>query len=159
VNSQIISTSGASAGIGFAVSSNTVRRVVPELISRGYFPHPWLGLDSVSLTPSAASALRQAGADVPVDEGLLVIDVSSGGPAAKAGIRGGSRTVRLGRYRVPVDGDIIIALAGQAVSDLQDLTLYLEGETEIGDTIELTIIRDGKQLLVPVRLEEQPRAG
>jgi S1-C subfamily serine protease len=159
VNSQIISTSGASAGIGFAVSANTLRRVVPELITRGYFPHPWLGLDSVSLTPSTSAALRQAGADVPVDEGLLIIDVTSGGPAAKAGLRGGSRTARIGRYRVPVDGDIIVALGGEAVTDLQDLTLYLERETDIGDTIELTIIRDGKELRVPVRLEEQPREG
>ncbi len=157
VNSQIISTSGASAGIGFAVSSNTVRRVVPQLIAQGYFAHPWLGLDSVSLTASMALALRQAGADVPVDQGLLVTDVAVGGPAAKAGIRSGSRTARLGRYRVVVDGDIIIALDGEPVSDLQDLTLYLEGETAIGDTIVLTILRDGQELSIPVTLAEQPR--
>jgi S1-C subfamily serine protease len=159
VNSQIISTSGSSAGIGFAVSSNTVRRVVPQLISLGYFPHPWLGLDSVSLTSSTTAALRQAGADVPVDQGLLVINVTAGGPAAKAGIRGGSRTARLGRYRVPVDGDIITALDGEPVYDLEDLTLYVEGETSIGDTIELTIIRNGQELSIPVTLEEQPHEG
>ncbi len=159
VNSQIISTSGSSAGIGFAVSSNTVRRIVPQLIARGYFAHPWLGLDSVSLTPSIVTALRQAGAELPVDKGLLVTDVTVGSPAAKAGIRSGTRTVRLGRYRVVLDADIIIALDGEPVSDLQDLTLYVEGEKSIGDTIELTIVRDGRELSIPVTLAEQPREG
>jgi S1-C subfamily serine protease len=159
VNSQIISTSGASAGIGFAVSSNTVRRVVPELIARGYFPHPWLGLDPAELTPSVASALRQAGADLPVDTGLLVINVTSGGPAARAGVLGGTRAVRIGRYRIPVDGDIIIALDGEPVNDLQGLTLYLESETVIGDTVELTVLRNGQQLLIPVQVQEEPREG
>jgi S1-C subfamily serine protease len=159
VNSQIISTSGASAGIGFAVSSNTVRRVVPQLIARGYFPHPWLGLDPAELTPAVASALRQVGADLPVDAGLLVINVANGGPAAEAGVRGGTRTVRISRYRIPVDGDIIIALDGKPISDLQGLTLYLESETVIGDTVELTILRIGQELVIPVQVQEQPREG
>ena len=73
VNSQIISPSRANAGIGFAVSANTVRRVVPELIARGYYPHPWLGINSIPLSPRAAEAFREAGMDVPVDRGLLIL--------------------------------------------------------------------------------------
>ena len=157
VNSQIISTSGSSAGIGFAVSANTVWRVVPELIAHGHYPHPWLGAEMASLTPSTADVLREAGMDDVTDTGLLVLEVVRGGPADKAGIRGGSRVARIGRYRVPVDGDIIIGIDGQPVEDYQALTVYLETETTIGDTVELTVLRDGKERVVPLTLEEEPR--
>ena len=145
VNSQIISPSGASSGIGFAVSANTVRHVVPELISRGYYPHPWLGTQMLPLTPSTAKAFRDAGMNVPVDAGLLVIEAVKGAPADKAGTRGGSRVVRIGGYQIPLDGDIIIAIDGEPVNDFQELTVYLETQTTVGDTVELTIIRDGKE--------------
>jgi len=157
VNSQIISPSGASAGIGFAVSANTVRRVVPELITRGYYPHPWLGAQMLSLTPSVAEVLREAGMNVPVDTGLLVIEAVRGAPADKAGIQGGSRLVRIGRYQIPVDGDIIIAIDGESVNDFQELTVYLETQTAADSTVELTIIRNGQELLVPVTLQERPQ--
>jgi len=156
VNSQIISPSGASSGIGFAVSANTVRRVVPELIAQGYYPHPWLGTQMLTLTPSTAKAFRDAGMNVPVDAGLLVIEAVKGAPADKAGIRGGSRVVRIGRYQIPLDGDIIIAIDGEPVNDFQTWTVYLETETTVGDTVGVTIIRDGEEQAVQVTLEEQP---
>ncbi len=81
VNSQIISPSGASSGIGFAVSSNTVQRVVPELIAQGYYGHPWLGADMMPLTSSVVKVLREAGVDIPAESGLLVLDATAGGPA------------------------------------------------------------------------------
>jgi S1-C subfamily serine protease len=157
VNSQIISTSGASAGIGFAVSANSVRRVVPALIADGYYPHAWLGAEMAALTPSTADLLREAGMDDVTDTGLLVLEVVRGGPAEKAGIRAGSRVARIGRYRVPVDGDIIVGIDGQPLDDYQGLTVYLETETNIGDVVELTILRDGKELVLPLTLEEEPR--
>jgi S1-C subfamily serine protease len=157
VNSQIISTSGTSSGVGFAVSVNTVRRVVPELISRGYYPHPWLNTQMLTLTPATAEVLREAGMNVPVDTGLLVIEAVRGGPADKAGIRGGDRVVRIGRYQIPLGGDIIIAVNGEPVNDFQDLTVYLETETIVGDTVELTIIRDGEEQAIAVTLEERPQ--
>jgi S1-C subfamily serine protease len=156
VNSQIISPSGASSGIGFAVSSNTVQRVVPELISGGHYPHPWLGTQMLSLTPSTAKAFRDAGMNVPVDAGLLVIEAVKGASADKAGMRGGSRVVRIGRHQIPLDGDIIIAIDGEPVNDFQELTVYLETRTTVGDTVELTIIRDGEEQAIQVTLEEQP---
>ena len=156
VNSQIISPSGASAGIGFAVSANTVRRVIPELIARGYYPHPWLGTQMLTLTPATVEVLREAGMNVPVDTGLLVIEAVEGAPADKAGIQGGTRVVRIGRYQIPLDGDVIIAIDGELVNDYQDLTVYLETQTTVGDTVELTIIRDGVERAVQVTLEERP---
>ncbi|RPI55266.1 MAG: peptidase S1, partial [Chloroflexi bacterium] len=97
VNTAIFSPSQASAGIGFAVPVDTVRRVVPALIENGYFPHPWLGINYVwSLTPERAEILREAGMAVPVEEGVLVIEVAPGGPADAAGLRGGRERVRIG---------------------------------------------------------------
>jgi S1-C subfamily serine protease len=156
VNSQIISASGTSSGVGFAVSASTVRRVVPELISSGHYPHPWLGTQTLSLTPATTSALREAGVEVPVDAGLLVLETDAAGPADKAGILDGSRLVRIGNYRVPVGGDIVIAIGAQPLANSQELTVYLESETVVGDTVELTIVRDGQEQVVPVVLEERP---
>jgi S1-C subfamily serine protease len=157
VNSQIISPSGASSGIGFAVSANTVQRVVPQLIAHGYYAHPWLGADMITLTPSVAEILREAGAEVPVDQGLLVLEIQGGGPADEAGIQGADHWVRIGRrIQLPVDGDIITAIDGQTTADLQTLMVYLEMETAIGDVVELTIVRGEEELVVPVTLAEQP---
>ncbi len=158
VNSQIISPSGASSGIGFAVSANTVRTVVPELIDHGYYAHPWLGADMMALSSSVARVLRDAGVDVPAESGLLVLETTAGGPADKAGLQAGSQWLRLGRYQLPVGGDIITAIDDQPVTDLQTLTVYLETETAIGDTVDLTVVRAGTQLTIPVILGEQPQA-
>jgi S1-C subfamily serine protease len=139
VNSQIVSNSGDSAGIGFAVS------------------HPWVGLENiVALTPSIIDWFQNAGMDIPVDAGLMVLEVTRGGPADDAGIQGGTRLVRMGRYQVPVGGDIITAIDGQPVADLETWTIYLETQKAIGDTVQITILRDGREQVIPVVLEEQP---
>jgi len=156
VNSQIISPSGASSGIGFAVSASTVRRVVPQLISNGKYSHPWLGVQLLSLTSANVSALKEAGVEVPVDSGALVLEAVAGGPADKAGIQGGSREARIGNYQVPVEGDIIVAIDGQALASSQDLTVYLETETTVGKSVELSIVRNGEDQVVQVVLGEQP---
>jgi len=157
VNSQIISPSRASAGIGFAVPVNTVKRVVPQLIAQGRYAHPWLGVQPLGLTPERAQAFREAGMDVPVDEGLLMIEVIPGGPADRAGIRGGDRIVQLGNVQLPLGGDIVTAINGQAVDDLQELTVYLETRTQVGDTVEVTIFRGGVEQSIAVTLAERPQ--
>jgi S1-C subfamily serine protease len=157
VNTSIISPSDASAGIGFAVPVSTVRRVVPELIARGYFPHPWLGITWWSLSSDLSDILRQAGMDVPVDKGLLIVETSPNGPADAAGLLGGQRQVRFGRYIVPVGGDIITAIDGEPVASDRDLNLYLDTQTDIGQVVQVTIIRDGQEMTVPVTLTERPR--
>ncbi len=157
INSQIISPSGASAGIGFAVSSNTARRVIPKLIAQGYYPHPWLGVNLLPLSTTTAEMLREAGIEVPVDSGLLVMETVAGGPADKAGIRGGDQRVRIGQYWFPAGGDIIVALDGKPIDDLQTLTVYLETQKSIGDTVNLTIRRGDQELTMPVVLQERPR--
>jgi S1-C subfamily serine protease len=156
VNSQIISPSQASAGIGFAVSADTVRRVIPQLIAQGRYPHPWLGVSSLPFDVEGARLLREAGMEVPVEQGLLVIEVVPGSSAAQAGIRGSDRAVRIGNARVPLGGDIITAINGKPVADLQELTVYLETETQVGDKVEVTLIRDGQEMTVTVTLAERP---
>jgi len=157
INSQIISPSGASAGIGFAVSANTVQRVVPKLIAEGYYPHPWLGIEPLSLSSSTVSTLRQYGVELGADSGVLVLESTAGGPADQAGIHGGNQYLRMGRYRLPVGGDIVVAVNDKAIAELQDLTVYLENNTTIGDTVQLTVLRDGQELTVTVTVGEEPQ--
>ncbi len=156
VNSQIVSPSGASAGVGFAVPSNTARRVVPELIAHGRYPHPWLGIEAISLTEERAEIFRQAGMEEIVNTGVLVLQVARGGPADEAGLRGGTQLVRIGRYQIPLGGDIITAIDGESVADFQDLTIYLDTQTRVGETVAVTVIRDGQERVIDVTLQERP---
>jgi S1-C subfamily serine protease len=156
IDSQIISPSQASAGIGFAVPSNAVSRVVPQLIAHGKYAHPWLGVQLIDITPDRATALQQAGMKVPVQEGVLVVDVVAGSPADKAGIRAGTTMATIGNTSIPIGGDIITAINGQTITGLQQLTVYLEDNTQVGHTVDLTIIRDGQEMTVQVTLAERP---
>jgi S1-C subfamily serine protease len=156
VNSQIISPSQASAGIGFAVSANTVLRVVPALIERGYYPHPWIGTYMMPITSAVAKTLREANMNVPVESGLLVLEVVKGGPADQAGIRGGSRVVRFGNVRVPLDGDIIVAIDDKKIDTFQDMTVYLENQKVVGDMVSVKVVRDGEEQVFQVTLAETP---
>ncbi|MCS7039687.1 MAG: trypsin-like peptidase domain-containing protein [Caldilineales bacterium] len=157
VNTQIVSPSGASAGIGFAVSANTVARVVPVLIARGSYPHPWLGVRVLELTPSVATLLEQAGMTMPVREGLLILETVTNGPAARAGLRAPQRVVQVGNTRVPVGGDVIVRINDAPIRTFQDLTVYLETKTRSGEMVTVTVIRDGKEQNIRVRLGTQPR--
>ncbi|MFN2243793.1 MAG: trypsin-like peptidase domain-containing protein [Anaerolineae bacterium] len=158
VNTAIFSPSQASAGIGFAVPVDTVRRVVPELIARGYYPHPWLGLSYVwDLNTDRAQILREAGMGVPVDEGVLLLEIAPNSPAADAGLRGGQEQVRLGRTRILIGGDILAAIDGEPIATGRDLLRFLDTRTEVGQTIQVMVWRDGQQVTIPVTLEEQPQ--
>ncbi|MBM4429981.1 MAG: PDZ domain-containing protein, partial [Chloroflexi bacterium] len=156
VNSQIVGVTGANVGIGFAIAANTVRRVAPELISRGRYPHPWLGISALPLSKGIADAFRQAGVSMAADEGLLILEVTRGGPAAGAGIRGGDRVVRIGNTRVPVGGDIITAIDGRSMASLQQLTVYLESTKRVGETVQVTLLRNGREMTIDVTLGERP---
>jgi S1-C subfamily serine protease len=157
VNTAIVSPSQASAGIGFAVPVSTVARVVPELISRGYFPHPWLGITMWPLAPDLVGALREAGMNVPVEEGLLIVAVTPGSPAAQVGLRGGQQQVRMGRVVLPIGGDVLTQLDGEPITSERDLTLFLDTKTEVGQTVRVTFIRDGSEQTVDAVLTERPR--
>ncbi len=156
VNSMIYSPSRASAGIGFAIPTTTVVRVVSELIARGRYPHPWLGITLMDLGPAHAEVLNRVGAMIPPEGGVLVAEVVRRGPAARAGLRGGRQVVRLGNVRVPIGGDVIAAINGEPIKDYRGLNVYLETETRVGETVTVTVLRDGQSMNVDVVLGERP---
>ena len=156
VNSQIVSPSQASAGIGFAVPVNTVKRVASYLIAIGRYPHPWLGVRTYDLSPGIAEVLRQAGADIPVDFGLMVIDVIPNSPADQGGIEASTEVLTVDQHRVPIGGDIIVALNNQPVRNMQELAVYLENETAVGDTISVSVMRGRAEKTIEVTLGQRP---
>jgi S1-C subfamily serine protease len=158
VNTAIFSPSQASAGIGFAVPASTVRRVVPALLERGFFPHPWLGISLVwNLTPERRQILREAGMNVPVEQGVLIIEAATNSPAEMAGLRGGTEQIWLGRYLLPIGGDILTAINGVPIASGRDLIRYVDTQAEVGETIQVTVWRDGQERTVSVTLAERPR--
>ena len=139
VNTQIVSPSGASAGIGFAVPVDTVNRIVPQLIAYGKVIRPGLGIRSVS-----DSLARRWGI-----EGVAIYDVTRGGSAARAGLRG-VRELESGGILL---GDVIVALDGQSVESLDDLLDVLE-EHKVGDTVTLEYLRDDAKKKTTVTLQQ-----
>lgn len=155
VNSAIVSPTGASAGIGYAIPAATLARVVPELIRNGRYPHPHLAVSVQEIPPRLAAAFRRAGVAAPEDGGLMVRAVAAGGPAARAGIRGASRVGRLGNLRIRYGGDYLLAVDGERVASRRDLMLLLETNYRVGDEVELEIWRDGEHLSAGVRLVDR----
>lgn len=143
-------TGGAvSTGIGFAISSNTVSKVVPELISHGSYAYPYLGLSSYS---NMSLAMIEA-LELPQSTGAYIASVVSGGPADRAGLRGGLKPSRI--QGLTTGGDLITAVDGIEIKDFSELMSYLVLNTSVGDQIVLTVIREGETLDVPVTLGQR----
>jgi 2-alkenal reductase len=153
VNTAILSPTGASIGVGFAIPVNVVKRVAPELIQSGCYRHPLIGITTVSLARIGQAAKRELGIP-PNQTGLLVQEVTAG--AQRAGIRVGNRSVNLGGAELRVGGDVVIAIDGHPVSTGGDLRAYIENTKRPGDTVTLTILREGQRQDVPVTLTEKP---
>jgi putative serine protease PepD len=151
VSTAIFSPSGGSVGVGFAVPINTAKRIIPELISRGYVARPYLGIAGREIDPPLVQALR-----LPVKEGIMVVEVTPGSPAQRAGIRGGDRAVQVGNMIVRVGGDIITKVDQVKVRTFEELSDFIDAK-QPGDTIVLTFNRQGKLNVVDVRLRERPR--
>lgn len=154
VTAAIESPVRASAGIGFAIPAAIVQRVVPTLIKGGTYEHPWLGLSGISINPDLAAAMKLKAEQ----RGALVIDVTPGSPADKAGLRGSDRQVTVDGQDVRVGGDVITAFDGQAVNGFDDLVADLVSSAQVGQSVKLTIIRDGKEDTVEVTPAARPTA-
>ncbi len=153
VTSAIESPVNASNGIGFAIPSAIVQRVIPALIQSGHFDHPYLGVSGTTLTPSIAQAMGlQAG-----QRGALVGDVTSGGPASKAGLVGSTRQATIDGNTTTVGGDVIVGMDGQAVRSFDDVIAYLASSTQVNQTVTLTVLRDGKEQSIKVTLAARPQ--
>jgi len=145
INSQILSPSGSSAGVGFAVPVSIAKRIVPQLVQNGRVRRPKLGIN----TRDIASLRNQI--DLPVDDGVLIYQVARGGGAATAGLRGVQQT-ETGDVEL---GDIIVGIDNDKVTNSDDLFRVLD-KHQIGDTVQVQIWRDGRRMSVPVRLMESP---
>ena len=148
INTAIIGSAG-SVGIGFAVPSNTAMRILPDLLKYGYVRRPWLGIE-----PIPTAYLRRIGIDV--QNGLLIARVVSGASANKAGLRGASRTVKVGRYKIPWGGDIITHINETPVATMEDLAQQIETR-KAGEEVTVRYIRKDRVQTVIVELLLRPR--
>src|SRR5919112_3736721 len=147
INSQILSPSGSSAGVGFAVPVSIAKRVVPQLLQNGGVRRPKLGIN----TRNVESIKNQV--DLPTPDGVLIVQVARGSGAAQAGLRGMQQT-EMGDYEL---GDIIVGIDNDKVSNSDDLFRILD-KHQIGETVQVNIYRDGRRMTVPVRLMESSTA-
>ena len=151
INSAIYSTTGQFAGVGFAIPSNTIAKVVPSLVTSGSFKHPWLGVSGIDMTPGISDAL---GLKEP--RGFLVVNVVNGSPADKAGIKGGDRQTTIDGRPITLGGDVIVQIDGKIVRKIDDILAYLQRQKAVGENIQLTILRNGKEQQLNVLLAARP---
>jgi len=147
----MVSPSGGSVGIGFAIPVNTVKKVVPELIAKGYISYPWIGATVQSLIPEVAKSLK-----LKVERGAMIAEVVKGGPADKAGLKGGNRKSQFGNMIVIVGGDIVVKADQHDVKTHDELIRYIR-EKRPGANMILKVYREGKFEEVKVVLGERPR--
>ncbi|MDX1992256.1 MAG: trypsin-like peptidase domain-containing protein [bacterium] len=155
VNTAIRTESGTFEGVGFAVPANTVRRVVPELIENGEVRYSWLGISTDAAEDGFGVASLAEALDLPVTAGVLVRSVSPDSPAQTAGLQGGTSERLVRGRRVCVGGDIIVAIDGQYINNMDELLAYLIVRTRPGDTVSLMIVRNGETFEVPLTLRER----
>ena len=151
INTAIQSITGEFSGIGFAVPSNTVSKIVPTLIEEGKYSHPWIGIVGQDIDPVLAKVL-----DLKQAKGFLVMTVVDGSPADKAGLKGMSQTKVIDGKEYPVDGDIIISVDGKEVRKISDILIHLQREKSVGDEMVLGILRDGDFMDLTLKLVERP---
>jgi 2-alkenal reductase len=153
VAAAIRSTSGANMGVGFAIPVNTVKRIVPQIIETGKVEYPYLGISAQTAFPMSEVA---AAFDLPVNDGILIATVSAGAAAADAGLKGADHQEQLHGQDVGLGGDIITAIDGVPLHTFDDLLGYLVSNTSVGQTVVLTIVRDGETMDVDVVLGPRP---
>jgi S1-C subfamily serine protease len=150
INTAIFSNTGSYSGVGFAIPSDTMKKVVPSLIQRGIYEHPYLGVSGIDVTSDIAKVMK-----LNETKGFLVTDITSGGPADKAGIHGGDVLTDINGTEVELGGDVIIGIDNTTVRKIDDMLSYLETKRQVGDTAKLTIVRDGRPQEVNVTLSDR----
>jgi serine protease Do len=149
INTVIYTHSGGYEGIGFAIPINRAKEIAAQLITSGRVARPWLGITQISISELSPYL------DFEVDNGVLIVQVISGSPADRAGLKGGNKSIIIGRYRLPIGGDIITAIDDVPISAETDIDRLLN-KKKVGDTVNLQIYRNGRLLEIPVTLMERP---
>ena len=151
INTAIQSSSGVYSGIGFAVPSNTISKIVPTLIEEGKYAHPWIGILGKDIDPDLAKVRGLNDA-----KGFLILDVIEGSPAEKAGLKGMSEISEIDGDEYPVDGDIVISVDDKEVRNISDILIHLQREKTVGDEMVLGVLRDGEFMHITLELVERP---
>lgn len=148
INTQIIGS--GNLGIGFSIPINTVKRIIPDLLTFGQVRRPWLGIETFE------TSILRSRLQLDVPEGILIVRLVSNASAHRAKLRGSNKRIRIGNYdNIPWGGDIITAINGEPVTTTEDLQDIIESHSS-GDVVQVQIIRDGKALQVRVSLEQRP---
>ena len=154
INTAIFSPTGASVGIGFAIPVDVAKRVINELIDKGYYSYPWLGASLLTLTSDLAEALK-----LPTHSGAMIVEVAPRSPASKAGLKASTARAQVGNYIIRVGGDIIVKVDGETVSDANSVIRKIR-KSRPGDRVEMEVVHwEGGRGKVTVTLGEQPRGG
>ena len=151
INTAIQSSTGEFTGVGFAIPSQTVAKIVPTLISEGEYKHPWIGISGRDIDPDMANVLGLKDA-----LGFLIITVVEDSPASDAGLIGSNKIIEVEGRDYPVGGDIILAVDGIDVRKIDDILIHLQRVKTVGDEMNLEILRDDRTTNVTIILQERP---
>ena len=154
INTAIQSATGEFTGVGFAVPSQTVAKIVPILINKGEYKHPWIGISGTDIEPDLAKVLKLTDA-----VGFLVVTVIKDSPADKAGIIGSAKVMETETGRYAIGGDIILSVDGKEVRQIDDILIHLQRAKSVGDEMILEILRDGRTTNVTIILQERPNGS
>lgn len=151
ITSAIFSPTGASVGIGFAIPVDTAKRVIQDLIERGEYLYPWAGVTLMTLTPGMADVLQ-----LQVEKGALVLEVTPGSPADKAGMRGGNRVIQVGNHLIQIGGDVIVSMDDEPVIEA-DMVIRKIRKLRAGDHINFGVVRSrGDLRKITLTLSQKP---
>ena len=151
INTAIQSATGEFTGVGFAIPSQTVAKIVPTLIEDGEYKHPWIGISGRDIDPDLAKVLELQDA-----VGFLVVTVVEDSPASEAGLIGSDKTIDVDGVNYPMGGDIILSVDGIEVRKIDDILIHLQRAKSVGDEMILEVLRDGRTTNISIILQERP---
>ena len=154
INTAIQSATGEFTGVGFAIPSQTVAKIVPTLVETGEYKHPWIGIAGRDIDPDMADVLNLKDAI-----GFLVITVVEDSPASKAGLIGSDKTIEVEGVNYPIGGDIILSVDGIEVRKIDDILIHLQRAKTVGDEMVLEVLRDGRTTNITIVLQERPNGN
>jgi serine protease Do len=152
VTSAIESPVRANSGVGYVIPSIIVQKIVPFLIKDGSYKQPYIGITGMDMNAEIAQAMKLDAST----RGALIIDVTPATPAEKAGFKGSDKTVKIDGQDLRIGGDVITSIDGNTIKDFEDLTAYLARYTNVGQTINITYLRDGKESQASLTLAARP---
>lgn len=152
INAQIRTESGQAEGVGFAIPINAAKRSFRQLLRNGRVAYAYVGVNAEDLTPTIA---RRFG--YTVERGAVIATIVPESPGAKAGLHGGTEQRRINGFDFRVGGDVVVRIGDQPIGSADDLVRVVSEQLAPGQVVRFTVVRDGRRLVVPVRLGERPR--